>query len=94
MQQANSAHSGARPNASRANPNKISGRLVHFAQAISTFERREVETIIESLIAMLDRADGDPDLEDGDVDYCPAGDDGCAVFRVGGRSYWGSQEDA
>ena len=94
MQQAKSAHSGAHPGTSRGNPNEISGRLIHFVHAISTVERREVETIVERLIAMLDRTDGDPDLEDGDVDYCPAGDDGCSIFWIGGRSYWGSGEDA
>ena len=94
MQQATSAHSGATPTTSRGNPNELSGRLIHFARAISTFERHEVETIVERLIAMLDRADGDPDLEDGDIDYCPAGDDGCAIFWSGGRSYWGTEEEA
>lgn len=94
MQQANSAHSGDHPGTSRGNPNESSGRLIHFAQAISNFERREVEMIVEKLIAMLDREDGDPDLEDGDADYCPAGDDGCSIFWSGGRPHWGSEEYA
>ena len=34
----------------------------------------------ERLIARLDQADGDPDLEDGDDDRCSAGDDAPIAF--------------
>lgn len=38
--------------------------------------RARVGNLIETLIALLDQAAGDPDLEDGDLDRCTAGEDG------------------
>ncbi|MET4595771.1 MULTISPECIES: hypothetical protein [unclassified Sphingomonas] len=94
MQQATRVHSDATPSTSPEYLSEMPAKLTHFAQAIITFERHEVETIVERLIAMLDHADGDPNLEDGDADYCPAGDDGCGIFWIGGRSYWGAEAEA
>lgn len=37
--------------------------------------RERIEQQIDAQIAMLDVIDGDPDLEDGDVDCCPAFED-------------------
>lgn len=37
--------------------------------------REVIERLIESLISFLDAIDGDPDMEDGDEDSCPAYDD-------------------
>jgi hypothetical protein len=39
-------------------------------------DQRRVGALIEALIALLDEAAGDPDLEDGDLDRCTAGEDG------------------
>ncbi|MXP28107.1 hypothetical protein GRI58_04630 [Porphyrobacter algicida] len=39
------------------------------------FPRAIIEQQVEALIAFLDAADGDPDIEDGDEDCCPAYDD-------------------
>lgn len=94
MQQATRVHSDATPVTSRGNPDELSGRLIHSVQAISMFERPEVEAIVERLIAMLDRADGDADFEDADIDSCRAGDDGCAIFWIAGRPYWGTEDEA
>jgi hypothetical protein len=70
MQQATSAHSGATPGTSSGKSENTSGRVLHFIQAISTFDRHELEAVVESLIGVLDMADGCPDQEDDD----PAGD--------------------
>lgn len=39
------------------------GRLAQFARMIEAFERDEIERAVDSLIDMLDRRDGDADLE-------------------------------
>lgn len=39
-------------------------------------DRARIDDLIEGLIALLDQADGDPDLEDSDLDRCTAGEDG------------------
>lgn len=44
-------------------------------RALSTLSRAEVEAVAQVAIDLLDRADVDPDLEDGDRDYCTAGED-------------------
>lgn len=35
-----------------------------------------IGNLIEALIGLLDQAAGDPDMEDGDLDRCTAGEDG------------------
>ena len=40
--------------------------------------RAWIGDMIETLIAVLDHAGGDPELEDGDLDRCTAGEDGPA----------------
>lgn len=42
-------------------------------------DRARIGRLIERLIALLDHDDGDPDLEDGDLDRCTAGEDGPAI---------------
>ena len=39
-------------------------------------DRARIDDLIEGLIALLDQADGDPDLEDSDLDRCTAGEHG------------------
>ncbi|MBA4757747.1 hypothetical protein [Sphingosinicella sp.] len=47
--------------------------------------RTALEQLIEELVTMLDAADGDPDLEDGDEDCCIGHDDDLAFrFDDGG----------
>ncbi len=54
--------------------------------------RQAIEGAIETLIALLDAIDGDPDLEP-ETDMCSAGDDGCGpVWRMG-ELHWGSVWD-
>lgn len=43
---------------------------------LSRASRAWIGDMIETLIAVLDHASGDPDLEDGDLDRCLAGEDG------------------
>jgi len=52
--------------------------------------RQEIENAIERLIALLDRIDGDPDFEDGDVDeptlgWNATGDSGCMLSSLDGE---------
>lgn len=55
--------------------------------------RAAIEDEIERLIALLDGADGDPDIEPED-DYCIAGDDGCGLARsMTGGTAWGAPEE-
>ena len=42
-------------------------------------DRARIAGLIERLIALLDYDDGDPDLEDGDLDRCTAGEDGPTI---------------
>jgi len=51
-----------------------------FHEGIRVAPRHIVEAIVEQLVDMLDRADGGPDLEDGDEDCCIGHDDDLA-FR-------------
>ncbi len=44
--------------------------------ALSPANRAWIDDMIETLIGVLDHAAGDPDLEDGDLDRCLAGEDG------------------
>ena len=65
------------------------------ALAASLASRSAVEAIIESLIEALDRADGDIDAEDGDVDCCDAHDDDPAWQCTSWTSYGpGDPDDA
>ncbi len=59
---------------------------------LSAEERAAIEWEIERLIATLDLADGDTDLE-AEEDTCAAGDDGCGAFLLDGQTLWGSVED-
>lgn len=58
----------------------LPGATSHVTPALAKFlarrSRAQLETLVEAGIAMLDDIDGDADLEDGDSDMCPAGDDG------------------
>ncbi len=45
-------------------------------------DRARIDDLIEGLIALLDQADGDPDLEDSDLDRCTAGEDGPKISRA------------
>lgn len=58
--------------------------LLAAAQTGATFpltraDRARIGGLIETLIALLDQDDGDPDMEDGDLDRCTAGEDGPKV---------------
>lgn len=60
------------------------GVLFAAAQAGATLpltrpDRARIGGLIETLIALLDHDDGDPDMEDGDLDRCTAGEDGPKV---------------
>lgn len=59
---------------------------------LSADERRAIEWEIERLIATLDLADGDTDLEP-EEDACAAGDDGCGALLLDGQTVWGSDHD-
>lgn len=48
----------------------------HMPLALSRADRVWIGDTIEQLIAILDLAAGDPDMEDGDLDRCTAGEDG------------------
>lgn len=55
--------------------------------------RAAIADQIETLIAMQDAMDGDPDFELED-DRCMAGDDGCAPFVTPqGKRMWGSEDE-
>ena len=56
-------------------------------------QRAALEALIERAIAALDALDGDPDLEDGDEDRCPAHDDDPAWWAGHGHGI-GSEDDA
>ena len=45
------------------------------AAVIPSLPRPYLKRLVERAIDRLDEIDGDPDLEDGDEDRCPAGDD-------------------
>lgn len=51
-----------------------------FHEGFKVAPRHIVEAVVDQLIDMLDRADGDPDLEDDSEDCCAAHDDDIA-FR-------------
>lgn len=59
-------------------------------------DRSAIEQRIEQLIALLDVLDGDPDIEDGDEDCCPAFED--RIWSMGAIAHWlegpGDHEDA
>ncbi len=57
------------------------GELAALA-ALSRPARTQVADLIETLIDMLDQADGDPDVEDDDDDRCLACDDGGGPVKV------------
>lgn len=44
--------------------------------ALDRVDRIRIGNLIEALIGLLDQAAGDPDMEDGDLDRCTAGEDG------------------
>jgi hypothetical protein len=44
--------------------------------ALDRIDRVRIGNLIEALIGLLDQAAGDPDMEDGDLDRCTAGEDG------------------
>ncbi|MBD8548971.1 hypothetical protein [Sphingomonas sp. CFBP 8760] len=46
---------------------------------LSSATREWLGDMVETLLAILDHADGDADLEDGDLDRCSAGEDGPKV---------------
>lgn len=46
---------------------------------LSSTTRAWLGDMVETLLAILDHADGDADLEDGDLDRCTAGEDGPKV---------------
>ena len=58
---------------------ELNGRLAQFMRMIDAFERDDIETAVDALIARLDARDGDPDLEDGN-DAEPSGDELDASF--------------
>lgn len=49
---------------------------------LSRADRAWIGDMIETLIAVLDHADGDPDMEAGDLDRCTAGEDGPVIDRA------------
>jgi hypothetical protein len=49
--------------------------LALLSQALPHLSRHELEGVVELLIDRIDAMDPDPDLEDGDSDYCEASDD-------------------
>jgi len=60
---------------------------------LSREQRAAIAREIETLIDLLDHADGDPDLEPED-DRCLAGDDGCApCYDQLGKLMWGTAEE-
>lgn len=79
-------------------PNLPAGGVTGANSARAIFvNRRAVEDCIEFLIAALDTADGDVEMEDGDQDCCAAHDDclGQAYFLCGaGDGLAGDPDDA
>lgn len=67
--------------------------------ATRSVRRAQIEALVERLVDILDRLDGDPDFEDGDPveddseDRCTAGDDGCGCYWAHGVSHWGAAAD-
>ena len=61
-------------------------------RAAKRLPRPAIERLTEELIASLDAADGDPDLEP-EQDSCLAGDDGCAAAWRSGVKLWGASQD-
>jgi len=94
MQQAESAFSGATPGTSSGKSINTSKRVIHFIRAISTFDRRELEAVVESLIGVLDLADGDPDTEDDDPcgDVLDRGESGSWAEGLSGFSIYDDDE--
>ena len=44
--------------------------------ALDRVDGIRIGNLIEALIELLDQSAGDPDMEDGDLDCCTAGEDG------------------
>ncbi len=70
------------------------------AATMLRFDRNTLEGFVEVAVAILDCSDGDPDIEnydvdqeDDDPDYCVAGDDGMGPMLVNGHVRWGSEHD-
>lgn len=68
--------------------------LAALLTVIPSLSRPELGRLVQRMIDRMDDMDGDPDLEDGDVDNCLAGDDGCGAVVIDGRTYWGSSVEA
>jgi hypothetical protein len=63
--------------------------------SVSTSRRERVERVVELLLAALDLIDGDPDIEDGDVDTCEVAEDQGSAWRGFGYSWLpGDPDDA
>lgn len=58
---------------------------------IPSLPRPLLKRLVERAIDRLDELDGDPDLEDGDEDRCPAGDDS-VVAHVGQALAYNSED--
>ena len=92
---------GSRPEVADPERFEPQGRLAQFMRMVDAFERDEVESAVDRLIALLDERDGDPDLEDGgDADTNNAEDElltggveanvsgaGCSLSDPGDHSY-------
>lgn len=63
------------------------------ADQVAGLPRGMIADTIERLLAELDARDGDPDLEDGDEDRCPAGDDSLSTGGFG-DGHPGDEADA
>ena len=63
------------------------------ARILARYDRPQVEAFVEVAIALLDTLDGDPNVEDGDEDCCPAGDDGVFAGRQPGEAFGGIGSD-
>lgn len=63
---------------------------------LQRLSRERLEWFIEVAITLLDLADPDPDLEDGDEDACPARDDTgtCRFYDGYGDGYPGDPADS
>ena len=67
---------------------------------ITRLDRDRLERLIAVAIDYLDNLDGDPDLEnynvdeeDSDPDHCICGDDGMGPIFQNGKLHWGSDHD-
>lgn len=63
-------------------PPSSSSRVAALLRTVALFERNDIETAVDSLIAMLDARDGDADLE-------PSGDERDASYPEGGPVSFG-----